>query len=49
MYDECSIIGSKGKHKTTHGEGFKVSTRKQIFQRLPIALAQVKKGNTSTK
>ena len=33
--------------KATPGEGLKISTPKQMFQRLPIALALVKAGNTS--
>ena len=33
--------------KTTKGKGLKISTSKQMLQRLPIALAQVKAGNTS--
>ena len=36
--DEC---------KAKHGTGLKVLTPKQIFQRLPIALAQVKAGKNS--
>ena len=38
---------SKAKYKTIHGEGLKILTLKQVLQRLPIALAQVKAGNTS--
>ena len=30
-----------------HGKGLKILTPKQMFQRLPIALPQVKAGNTS--
>ena len=30
-----------------YGEGLKILTPKQIFQRLPIALAQVKASNKS--
>ena len=33
--------------KATKGEGLKILTPKQMLQRLPIALAQVKAGNTS--
>ena len=33
--------------KATQGEGLKILTPKQMLQRLPIALAQVKAGNTS--
>ena len=32
--------------KSTQGKGFKILTPKQMFQRLPIALSQVKAGNT---
>ena len=35
------------KYKTKYGEGLKILTPKQMLQRLPIALAQVKAGNTS--
>ena len=34
-------------NKQQDGSGFKISTPKQMLQRLPIALAQVKAGNTS--
>ena len=33
--------------KKTKGTGLKILTSKQILQRLPLALAQVKAGNTS--
>ena len=33
--------------KSTQGRGLKILTPKQMLQRLPIALAQVKAGNTS--
>ena len=33
--------------KATKGTGLKILTPKQILQRLPIALAQVKAGNNS--
>ena len=33
--------------KTKHGEGLKILTPKQILQRLPIALAQVKACHNS--
>ena len=33
--------------KATHGKGLKISSPKQIFERLPIALASVKAGNAS--
>ena len=35
------------KQYETKGTGFKIITAKQILQRLPIALAQVKAGNNS--
>ena len=36
----------KLKHKAKHGKGLKILTPKQMIQRLPIALAQVKAGKT---
>ena len=33
--------------KATEGEGLKISTSKQMLQKLPIALDQLKAGNTS--
>ena len=33
--------------KATQGKGLKILTPKQMLQRLPMALAQVKAGNTS--
>ena len=35
------------KYSETEGKGLKILTPKQMFQRLPIALAQVKAGNNS--
>ena len=35
----------KSKHNKTKGTGLKILTPKQMLQRLPIALAQVKTGN----
>ena len=37
----------KLKHKVKYGQGLKILSPKQMLQRLPIALAQVKVGNTS--
>ena len=37
---------SEARYKGKHGEELKTLTPKQMFQRLPIALAQVKAGNT---
>ena len=36
----------QAKYKSIHGEGFKISTPKQMLQRLLTVLAQVKAGNT---
>ena len=38
---------SEAKIKVAKGDGLKILTPKQMFQRLPIALAQVKAGNNS--
>ena len=35
------------KHSETKGKGLKILTAKQVLQRLPIALVQVKAGNNS--
>ena len=37
----------RSKHDETKGRGLKILTPKQMLQRLPIALAQVKAGNNS--
>ena len=52
FYDDYSLMLSKAKTKpkqnnTTTGTGLKILTSKQMLQRLPIALAQVKAGNNS--
>ena len=47
MFDDYSIIVSEAKRKSKNGEGLKILTPKQMLQRLTIALAQVKAGNTS--
>ena len=36
---------SEAKYKAKHRKGLKILTPKQILQRLPIALAQIKPGN----
>ena len=51
-YDHYSLMMSEAKTKseqnnTTKGTGLKIFTTKQMLQRLPIALAQVKAGNNS--
>ena len=38
---------SEAKYRATEGTGLKILTPKQMLQRLPIALAQVKAGNNS--
>ena len=51
FYDDYSLIiseaKSKAKQNETKGKGLKILTPKQMLQRLPIALAQVKAGNNS--
>ena len=46
-FNDCSSIISEIKYVTKHGEDLKILTPKQILQRLPMALAQLKGGNTS--
>ena len=46
FYDDYSLM-SEAKTKATKGTGLKTLTPKQMLQRLPIALAQVKAGNNS--
>ena len=36
---------SEAKYKTKYGEGLRILTPKQMLQRLPITLAQVKADN----
>ena len=45
FYDDYSLMMSEAKTKATKGTGLKILTPKQMLQRLPIALAQVKTGN----
>ena len=40
-------VGYKTKRNETKGTGLNILTSKQMLQRLPIALAQVKAGNNS--
>ena len=47
LFNDYSKIAFKAKCQSIHGAGLTVSTPKQMLQRLPIALAQVKAGNTS--
>ena len=47
FYDDYSSMMSDAKYRATKGTGLKVLTPKQMLQRLPVALAQVKAGNIS--
>ena len=49
FYDDYSLMMSEAKVKAKAGKGtgLKILTPKQVLQRLPIALAQVKVGNNS--
>ena len=49
FYDDYSSMMSEAKYRATKGTGLKILTPKQMLQRLPIALAQVKAGNNSEK
>ena len=46
LFNEYSSIASEAKYKTKYGECLKILNPKQMLQRLPMALAQVKVGNT---
>ena len=47
FYDDHSSMMSDAKYRATKGKGLEILTPKQMLQRLPIALAQVKAGNDS--
>ena len=47
FFRDYSILLSKAKYKAKHEKGLIILSPKQMLQRLPIALAQVKAGNTS--
>ena len=48
FYDDYSLMASEAKNKAKNeGKGLKILTPKQLLQRLPIVLAQVKAGNDS--
>ena len=49
LFNDHSSIPSKAKHKVKQGQGLKILTSKQMLQRLPIALAQVKASNKLLK
>ena len=46
LFDDYSSLVSETRHKAFHGKGIK-NQRLKMFQRLPIALVQVKAGNIS--
>ena len=47
FFRDYSFLLSEAIYKTKYGRGIKILISKQMFQRLPIALVQVKTGNTS--
>ena len=47
VFDEYSSIVSEAKHEASKGTGVKILTPKQMLQRLPLALAQVKADDIS--
>ena len=47
LSNNCSSVISDAKYKSIRGEGLKILTPKQMFQRLPMALSQAKVGITS--
>ena len=47
LHNYFAKIISEAMYKAKHGTGRKILTPKQILQRLPVALAQVKAGNIS--
>ena len=47
FYDDYSLMMSEAKYTGTRRKELKILTPKQMLQRLPIALAQVKAGNNS--
>ena len=47
FFDDYSSMMSEAKNKGTKGTRLKILTSKQMLQRSPIALPQVKAGNNS--
>ena len=47
FYDDYSLMVSEATNKATKATGLKILTPKQMLQRLPIVLAQVKADNNS--
>ena len=48
-FRDYSLLLSEAKYRVKHGISVKILTPKEMLQRLPIALAQLKAGNTSEK
>ena len=49
FYDDYSSMMSDAKYRATKRTGLKILIPKQMLQRLPIALVQVKAGNNSER
>ena len=49
FFDDYSLMVSEAKHEATKRTGLKMLTPRQMIQRLPIALLQVKAVNNSKK
>ena len=47
MFNDYAKNMSKNIHESRQGTGLKILSHKQMLQRLPIALAQIKAGNNS--
>ena len=47
LFRDYSFMLYDAEYKTKYGERYKILLSKQMIQRLPIALAQVKAGNNS--
>ena len=47
LFNDYTTHTCEGRYKAIKGEGLKILTPKQMLQRLPTALAQVKAGYTS--
>ena len=45
FFDEYTSRASEARRQAKKGTGLKILTPKQMLQRLPIALAQIKAGN----
>ena len=45
LYNDYSLMMSEAKAKANKGSRIKMLTLKQMLQRLPVAIAQVKAGN----